>query len=198
MSRRHPEDLPGFNRRWPADRPQRRCAVDGCDRPHYGHGYCSMHWQRLRKTGSLGPAATLRQNRRVRHDGYIDVWEPTHPLANSTGYVAEHRKVAHDAGLLTDPSMHVHHRNHNKQDNRLANLEVLTGEEHARRHAVEDGHIVNQFGMWPLRPPQPPRPGPRPCLQCGTEIPDTARTDKVHCSPACRVRYCKQRKKAAA
>lgn len=29
----------------------RTCSVPGCDRPHYGHGYCNMHWLRWRRTG---------------------------------------------------------------------------------------------------------------------------------------------------
>lgn len=27
------------------------CAVSGCEREHYGRGYCSLHWQRLKKHG---------------------------------------------------------------------------------------------------------------------------------------------------
>lgn len=30
------------------------CKFDGCTRPHYGHGYCSAHWQRWRKFGDAG------------------------------------------------------------------------------------------------------------------------------------------------
>lgn len=25
----------------------RKCEVDGCDRKHYGHGYCSLHYRRV-------------------------------------------------------------------------------------------------------------------------------------------------------
>lgn len=133
--------------------------------------------------------------RRVRRDGYVDVWKPGHPVARRDGYASEHRIVAYDAGLLVDLSLHVHHRNHDKQDNRLENLEVLTDEAHARRHAVEDGYIANQFGIWPLRPARPPRPGSRPCLLCASVIPSEARTDKVYCSDGCRITACKRRKR---
>lgn len=29
----------------------RTCKIDGCERKHYGRGYCSKHWQRLRTHG---------------------------------------------------------------------------------------------------------------------------------------------------
>jgi len=28
------------------------CAVDGCEKRHYGNGYCQMHYRRVKKTGS--------------------------------------------------------------------------------------------------------------------------------------------------
>lgn len=31
--------------------PKRTCVVDDCDRPVYGHGWCSLHWKRWRKHG---------------------------------------------------------------------------------------------------------------------------------------------------
>lgn len=83
-------------------------------RPHYGTG------------------------RRIRHDGYVDLWDPGHPIARRDGYVSEHRRVAFDAGLLTNDSDHVHHLNGNKTDNRIENLEVIDAATHQReRHTHE-------------------------------------------------------------
>lgn len=79
------------------------------------------------------------QKRRVRGDGYIDRWLPEHPLARRDGYVFEHRLVAWGAGLLTDPDLQVHHRNGDRQDNRIGNLEIMDVAEHASLHAREDG-----------------------------------------------------------
>ncbi len=62
--------------------------------------------------------------------GYYEVFEPTHPLAKRNGYVREHRKIAYDAGLFTDPSMEVHHKNGIKTDNRIENFEILTKQQH--------------------------------------------------------------------
>lgn len=67
--------------------------------------------------------------------GYIRVHLPGHPVADRSGYALEHRVVAYDAGMLTDLSMLVHHRNEVKDDNRVENLEVVTPARHHRQHA---------------------------------------------------------------
>ncbi len=66
--------------------------------------------------------------------GYIEVFQPQHPLSKKNGYVREHRMIAWDAGLLTDPAMEVHHKNEDKTDNRIENLEVITHEQHTSLH----------------------------------------------------------------
>lgn len=74
------------------------------------------------------------RKRIVTVHGYVDVFEPTHPLAKKNGYVREHRMVAWDAGILTDKTKNVHHRNEKKTDNRIQNLEVIGHAEHVRQH----------------------------------------------------------------
>lgn len=32
------------------------CSLNGCERPHYGSGYCNPHWRRWRRSGDPGPA----------------------------------------------------------------------------------------------------------------------------------------------
>lgn len=36
-------------------------------------------------------------------------------------------------------NMHVHHKNHDKQDNRPENLEIVSAEEHQKNHLYEGG-----------------------------------------------------------
>lgn len=61
---------------------------------------------------------------------------PEHPNATSTGYVLEHRVVMenHLGRLLTRREV-VHHRDENKKNNDLSNLEVMTKGQHTRHHA---------------------------------------------------------------
>jgi hypothetical protein len=68
--------------------------------------------------------------RLVNHYGYIEVFQPEHPLAKRNGYVLEHRMIAWDGGLLTDASLEVHHKNSVKTDNRVENFQVMTKAEH--------------------------------------------------------------------
>jgi hypothetical protein len=83
------------------------------------------------------PRPHYGRKRRIRTDGYVDVFEPDHPLARRDGYVFEHRKVLWDAGLLVvDRGLDVHHRNGCRGDNRVENLEVVRRVDHPHRHEL--------------------------------------------------------------
>lgn len=66
--------------------------------------------------------------------GYRVIFWPGHPLARRHGYVSEHRLVAYEAGLPVTCETVIHHKNGDRLDNRLENLEVLTPSEHSRLH----------------------------------------------------------------
>jgi hypothetical protein len=85
------------------------------------------------------PRPNYGRKRRIGTDGYIYIFEPQHPLAYKYGYVLEHRKVAWDNGLLTDPVHQIHHVNGDRTDNRLANLSVVSASEHTLLHWDERG-----------------------------------------------------------
>ncbi len=50
----------------------RTCSVDGCDRDFYAHELCSMHWRRVRDTGEVGPAKSLRRRKWTAKDRILD------------------------------------------------------------------------------------------------------------------------------
>ncbi|MFD1902501.1 HNH endonuclease [Enterococcus termitis] len=60
---------------------------------------------------------------------------PTHPNAQSNGYVFEHRVIFESiVGFYLDPEIVIHHINEDKQDNRFANLQMMDKSEHTILH----------------------------------------------------------------
>ena len=117
-----------------------------------------------------GPRPNYGSKRRVHVNGYIDIFEPTHPLTRSDGYVFEHRKVAWDSGLLVDRDLQIHHVNGNKQDNRIENLQVVTAAEHSRLHweDLRTSHCPKGHEFTPENTGHVPA-GWRYCKQCNRD-----------------------------
>jgi len=66
-------------------------------------------------------------------DGYIEIYEPNHPNTPKDGWIKEHRYVM---SLYLDRPLKynevIHHKNGNKKDNRIENLELLLVNQHDR------------------------------------------------------------------
>ncbi len=72
--------------------------------------------------------------RECTSNGYIRIYDPAHPMAQRQGWVLEQRKVWHSAYGPIPTGCVIHHKNGDKADNRLENLEMLSRAEHALRH----------------------------------------------------------------
>lgn len=107
--------------------------------------YCST---RCAGEARRGVSYAHKGGRTIHTDGYIMVLVP------GTGkYVMEHRVVmAQHLGRPLLPTEVVHHRNHDKQDNRIENLELLTPTTH--------NHVHGKNGGWAT--------GFDRCQDCGT------------------------------
>mgnify|MGYP001569343845 CR=1 FL=1 len=54
----------------------------------------------------------------------------------------EHRKIVEDSlNRKLSPCESIHHKNYDKTDNRLENLEILTKSEHARLHKQNGNYL---------------------------------------------------------
>ena len=75
---------------------------------------------------------------RWTHEGYLVIYEPTHPRAYRHGYVLEHRFVMEQKiGRLLEPGEVVHHVNSLKWDNRPENLDLMEHGAHSSLTAAE-------------------------------------------------------------
>jgi hypothetical protein len=85
----------------------------------------------------------------INEDGYVKIRVGRdHPLADPNGYAYEHLVIWAAAGReLPGPNELLHHRNEDKADNRLANLEKLTRTDHAHHHDAERGR--DELGRFP-------------------------------------------------
>lgn len=70
--------------------------------------------------------------------GYEYIYNPKHPNAMKSGYVAKHRLVLEQKlGRFLKDGEVAHHINENKLDNRPENIELMTFSEHSSHHAKE-------------------------------------------------------------
>jgi hypothetical protein len=98
--------------------------------------------------------------RTIASNGYVLVKRPGHHLADTRGYVYEHRLVAEEKlGRRLAPGEQVHHVDHNKQNNDPSNLEVKSSRaDHALEHRKRGD----------LR--RPGQPNPVVCCGCGCGV----------------------------
>jgi hypothetical protein len=118
------------------------CQVEGCERRRQARGYCGAHYKRVLATGDPRPEVPIRKasGKGRIHKGYKYVWVPPklRHLVGGEGEVVEHRLVMAKAlGRPLLPDEQVHHRNNNRLDNRLENLE-LWSHSHPSGARVED------------------------------------------------------------
>ena len=111
--------------------------------------------------GLKGPEnATFKTGKRINTHGYRLVYIKNHPMAYANDYVREHRYVVesnHDlfpeeAFVLIDdnfylrPEYDVHHKDGDKLNNSVENLEVLSRSSHTRLHNRSKKIIRNDKG----------------------------------------------------
>jgi hypothetical protein len=128
----------------------RVCSLETCDKRHHAIGYCQEHYGRLMRhgdpQGAIGRVVTS-----ITRDGYRFIWRKGHANAAPDGRIFEHRYIMSEhIGRPLRPDETVHHRNGNRLDNRVENLELWCTR-HPIGARVEDllewaREIVNRYG----------------------------------------------------
>lgn len=90
----------------------KKCSIDGCEKKHNAKGFCIMHYKRVKAYND--PHKTFKNANYVTSDGYIFVKG-----------MLEHRLVMEQhLGRKLKPNENIHHKNGDRRDNRLENLEL--------------------------------------------------------------------------
>jgi hypothetical protein len=110
------------------------CSLDGCETKAYSRGYCLLHYMRVLKTGDPGPVGRLRRPKGTGHitsSGYLSY------NTSRNEHQADHQRVWIAANGPVPKGHIIHHKNGDKLDNRLENLELMTRRAHRLHHEKE-------------------------------------------------------------
>ena len=120
---------------------------------------CSKECDRIRRKtmylgernpnyGNRGPNNPLfKDGVKINRYGYRLIYMPDHPNAQKDGYILEHRYVMSTyLGRPLKEDEHVHHKDGNKLNNCISNLELVTRSEHTKLHNREKEIIRDELG----------------------------------------------------
>lgn len=109
-----------------------RCSIKGCEERSRAGGFCNKHYIRYINYGD-----PLHLTRKIEYGrgkewhknplGYIVRFDPDNPNAGPNGQVYQHRHVMSEfLGRPLVRTENVHHKNGDRSDNQLRNLELWT------------------------------------------------------------------------
>jgi len=89
----------------------------------------------MRKGIKTGPREGWMYKKQIDKDGYVRRYARLHPFCDGRLMIQEHVMVMENhIGRRLQSDEVVHHKNGNRQDNRLPNLQLMTRSEHSLMH----------------------------------------------------------------
>jgi hypothetical protein len=108
-----------------------KCSVEGCGKAEMAQGYCAAHYSMFRKYGDplfVSDWKKKQSEKIIDSNGYVLVPAKGNPMANrgkNRERISEHRLVMSEfLGRPLYENENVHHKNGDKTDNRIENLEL--------------------------------------------------------------------------
>ena len=124
---------------------KRVCCSKKCDIERRKEMYLGENNPNYGNRGEKCPA--WKGGRRISNYGYVLLRKPDHPNARPDGYILEHRYVMSQylGRPLRDDEI-VHHKDGNRLNNDISNLELMTLSEHTTIHNKEKKIIRDHLG----------------------------------------------------
>lgn len=122
-----------------------KCKIEECKNSNHINGICLYHYGFIPKNKFMKSWGNMKSS-----DGYN--------LGKYNGKLVKVHRLVVEAYIKRNlkADEHIHHINHNKNDNRIENLQIISRQEHVKIHALE-------------RSKNSPEIKSKTCARCGKE-----------------------------